>query len=78
MNRQSHALVRENFHGLSFYYNFKVCDVKIFFFLQFLESIIPEKNHLLEKQPKTDIGQMEKVSVVTDIKSFIETKTFTR
>ena len=32
MNRQSHALVRENFHGLSFYYNFKVCNVKIYFF----------------------------------------------
>ena len=52
--------------------------LKFIFFQQFLESIIPEKNHLLEKQPKTDIGQMEKVSVVRGIKSFIETKSFTR
>ena len=31
---------------------------------------------MLEKHPKTDIGQMEKISVVRDIKSFMETKDF--
>ena len=77
MDRQSLALVRENFHGFSFYFNFKVFNVKIQFFLPFLESIISEKNHLLEKHPpETDIGQMEKASVVRDIKSFMETKDF--
>ena len=76
MDRQSLALVRENFHGFSFYFNFKVFNVKTQFFLPFLESIISEKNHLLEKHPKTDIGLMEKVSVVRDIKSFMETKDF--
>ena len=76
MDRQSLALVRENFHGFSFYFNFKVFNVKTQFFLPFLESIISEKNHLLEKHPKTDIGVMEKVSVVRDIKSFMETKDF--
>ena len=39
------------------------------FFLQVLESIISEKTNLLEKHPKKDIGQVEKVSVVRDIKS---------
>ena len=76
MDRQSLALVRENFHGFSFYFNFKVFNVKTQFFLPLLESIISEKNHLLEKHPKTDIGQMEKISVVRDIKSFMETKDF--
>ena len=76
MDRQSLALVRENFHGFSFYFNCKVFNVKIQFFLLLLESIISEKNHLLEKHPKTDIGLMEKVSVVRDIKSFTETKDF--
>ena len=50
--------------------------LKFNFFLPLLESIISEKNHLLEKHPKTDIGVMEKVSVVRDIKSFMETKDF--
>ena len=76
MGRQSLALVRENFHGFSFYFNCKVFNVKTQFFLPFLESIISEKNHLLEKHPKTDIGQMEKVSVVRDIKTFMETNDF--
>ena len=46
------------------------------FFLQVLESIISEKTNLLEKHPKKDIGQVEKVSVVRDIKSFMEVKDF--
>ena len=76
MGRQSLALVRENFHGFSFFFNLKIFNVKIQFFLPFLESIISEKNHLLKKHPKADIGLMEKVSVVRDIKSFMETKDF--
>ena len=76
MGRQSLALVRENFHGFSFFFNLKIFNVKIQFFLPFLESIISEKNHLLKKHPKTDLGLMEKVSVVRDIKSFMETKDF--
>ena len=76
MGRQSLALVRENFQGFSFYFNCKVFNVNIHFFLLLLESIISEKNHLLQKHPKTDIGLMEKASVVRDIKSFMETKDF--
>ena len=74
MDRRSLALVTENFHGFSFYFNFKVFNVKIQFFLPFLKSIISEKNHLLKKHSKTDIGLMEKVSAVRDIKSFMETR----
>ena len=76
MDRQSLALVRENFHGFSFYFNCKVFNVKIQFFLPLLESITSEKNHLLEKDPKTNIDLMEKVSIVRYIKSFMETKDF--
>ena len=78
MGRQSLELLGENFHGFSFYFNFKTFCIKIQFFLQFLESIISEKNHLLEKHPKTDISQMETVSLVRDIKSFMEVKDFSK
>ena len=76
MNRKSLALVRENFRGFRFYFNCKVFNVKVQFFLLLLQSIISGKNHLLEKHPKADIGLMEKVLVVKDIKSFMETKDF--
>ena len=78
MDRKSFALVGENFHGFSFYFNFKVYNVEVQFFLQYrkLESIISEKTHLLKKHPKTDIGQMETVSAVKDIWSFMEVKYF--
>ena len=76
MDRQSLALLRENFHGFSFYFNCKVFNIKIQFFLPLLESIISDKNHLLEKHPETDIGLMEKASVVRDIKSFMKTEDF--
>ena len=71
MSRGDIALVGQNFHGFRFYFNFNVYHVKIQFFLQFLESTISEKTH-----PKTDIGQMETVSVVRDIKRFMEVKDF--
>ena len=76
MDRQSLALVGEDFRGFSFYFNFKVFDIKTQFFLQFLQSTVSETSHLLEKHPKTDIGQMETVSALTDIKSFMEVKEF--
>ena len=64
-------MVGQTFHGFRFYLNFIVYHVKIQFFRQFLESTISEKAH-----PKTDIGQMETVSVVRDIKRFMEVKDF--
>ena len=70
------ALVGENFRRFSFYFNFKVFDVKTQFFLQFLQSTVSEKSHLLEKHPKIDIGQMETVSALADMKSFMEVKDF--
>ena len=78
MDIQYSAMVGEYFHGFSFYFNFKVYNVKIQFFLQFskLESIISGKTHLLQKHTKMDIGQMEAVSVVRDIRSFMEVKYF--
>ena len=76
MDRQSLALVGENFRRFSFYFNFKVFDVKTQLFLQLLQSTVSEKSHLLEKHPKTDIGQMETVSALADIKSFMEVKDF--
>ena len=76
MDRQSPTLVGENFCRFSFYFNFKVFDVKTQFFLQFLQSTASEKSHLLEKHPETDIGQMETVSALADIKSFTEVKDF--
>ena len=78
MDRKSFDLVGENFHAFSFYFNFKVYNIEVQFFLQYrkLESIISEKIHLLKKHPKTDIGQMETVSAVKDIRSFMEVKYF--
>ena len=67
---------RIKYSRITFYFNFKVFYVKINFILQFLESIISEKSHLLEKHRETDIGQIEKVSVVRDIKTFMKTNDF--
>ena len=52
IDRQSFVLVGENFHGLSFYFNFKIYHVKISSLLQCrkLESIISEKTHLLQNR----------------------------
>ena len=58
MDGQSFVLVEENFHGYSFYFNFKVYNVKIQFFLQCskLESLLSEKTHLLDRHSKIDNG----------------------
>ena len=44
MDRQSLALVRENFHGFSFYFNCKVFNVEIQFF-----SAVSRVHYIWEK-----------------------------
>ena len=75
MDRQSFALVRKIFGGFRFYFISKFTMVKFNFFCN-AESIVSEKTHFLEKHSKTDIGRMETVSVVRDIRCFMEVKDF--
>ena len=72
------ALIKEKFQRFSFYFNLKVYNVKIQFFLHCskLEAIIAEETHLLEKHSETDISQMGTVSVVRDKRIFMEIQDF--